>query len=136
MPELYEAAMKEFEELEPSFKKLMGKDIQLQSAGESAGSIAYGSKTQGKVPTEVDEAAKIIYKWTLEPRSKGRSLVTLLGAGGLFYCTAVHEKVNRAYLKHGQDASVTEEQYAGWCKERLCPDAPTEQDDLAGLMSE
>ena len=128
--------MGEFAELEPSFKELMGKDIQLQSAGESAGSIAYGSRTQGRVPTEVQEAAKIIWDWTLEPRSKWRSLITLLGAGGLFYCTAVHEKVNRAYLKHGQAESVTEEQYAGWCKERLCPDAPTEQDDLAGLMSE
>ena len=60
--------------------------------------------------------------------------MTPLGAGGLFYCTAVHEKVNRAYIKYGLDEQVTEEQYAGWCKGRLCPDAPNEQDDLVGLM--
>ena len=114
----------------------MGKDIQLQSSGESAGSIAYGSKSQGKAPKAVEDAAKIIYDWTLGPRSKWRSLVTLLGAGGLFYCTAVHEKVNRAYIKHGLAEPVTEEQYAGWCNARLCPDAPNEQDDLAGLMGD
>ena len=136
LPELYDAAMAEFATLEPSFKQLYGKDIQLTSTGESVGSIAYGSKTTGRVSAEVRDAAETIWNWTRQPTSRWRSLITLLGAGGLFYNTAVHEKVNRAYLTHGQDEPVTEEQYAGWCKERLCPDAPTECDDLAGLMSE
>ena len=133
LPELYEAAMDEFATLEPSFKTLMGKSIRLQSAGESAGSVAYGSNTAGRVPSEVNAAAKRVYEWTLAPTSKWRSLLTLLGAGGLFYSTAVHEKVNRAYVKYGLDEQVTEEQYVGWCKGRLCPNAPDEQDDLVGL---
>ena len=49
-PVLYQAAMLEFADLKPSFTVLMGKDIQLQSTGESAGSIAYGSKSQVKCP--------------------------------------------------------------------------------------
>ena len=132
---LYKAAMLEFATLKSSFTMLMGKDIQLQTAGESAGSIAYGSKSRGKEPGEVVVAAKIIYNWTLQPTSKWRSLVTLLSAGGLFYCTAVHEKVNRAYVKHGMGGSVTLENYQAWCEARLCPEATDELDDLAGILA-
>ena len=133
-PVLYQAAMLEFETLKPSFTVLMGKDIQLQSTGERTGSIAYGSKSQSKVPREVDAVAKVIYNWTLQQTSKWRSLVTLLSAGGLFYCTAVHEKVNRAYIKHGMGGSVTLDNYQAWCKARLCPENPDELDDLAGIL--
>ena len=111
----------------------MGKNIHLQAAGESAGSIAYGSKTRGRAPAEVEAAAKIIYNWTLQHTSKWRSLVTLLSAGGLFYCTAVHEKVNMAYIKHGMGGSVTLDNYQAWCRARLCLVNPDESEDLAGI---
>ena len=130
---LYQAAMTEFASLKPSFTMLMGKNIHLQATGESAGSIAYGSTNRGRPPTEVEAAAKIIYNWTLQHTSKWRSLVTLLSAGGLFYCTAVHEKVNRAYIKHGMEGSVTLDKYQAWCRARLCPVDPDELDDLAGI---
>ena len=57
---LYDAAMKEWTDLEASMKVLMGKGISMDDeTTESVGRIAYGSmSSENKTPAEVDGAAK------------------------------------------------------------------------------
>ena len=74
--------MKEFTELESSFRQLMGKDISVSESGETAGSIAYGSVGGTRVPADVEKAAKTVYEWLMKPSSKWRSLVVFLSGGG------------------------------------------------------
>ena len=134
--ELYEAAMKEFNVLKPHFEMLMGKDIQTSDGGDTVGSIVYsGMGGDFRNDVDVNTAAKKVYEWLQKPKSKWRSLVVLLSAGGLFYTTAVHEKSHRAYIAHGENAKVSESDYQKWCRARLCGDggAVIDVGDLDGL---
>ena len=131
---LYTAAMDEFNTLKPHFTILMGKDISTTDGGDTVGSIVYSGVGEYKPPAEVNEAAKEIYKWLKEPKSKWRSLLVLLSAGGLFYSAAVQEKSHRAYIAHGEKDPVPEVDYLSWCRARLCNAGPVvTQGDLEGL---
>ena len=129
---LYDAAMAEFRELEPSFIVLAGKTMPVGGTSETAGGVACGSgKT--RTPAAVHRAAEQIYAWLCEPRSKWRSLMALLSGGGLFYVTSVHETCNRAYILHERPSVVTAADYAEWSKLRLCRGQADEVNDLDGL---
>ena len=126
---LYEAAMKEFKALEPSFRVLMGKGISMDDDDtvETVGRIAYGSSSNKdyKKAEDVNQAVKVVYEWLEQPASKLRSLTALLSGGALFYVASVHEKCHRAYINHGytmddKQEKVTEEDYADWARARLC----------------
>ena len=141
--ELYNTAMKEFEQLEPCFKVLMGKGLSMEDdeTTETVGRIAYGASSNAdfKNPDAVNAAAVQVYEWLQRPQSKFRALTSLLSGGGLFYVASVHEKCHRAYIKHGytiddKPTLVTEEMYADWARGRCCSDHPVATNsDLAGL---
>ena len=131
---LYDPAMKEFEELKPSFKTLLGKDVWTSDGKLTVSSIIYSSTSETKNKTEVNAAAKKVYDWLQKKESKWRQLQVLLSSGGIFFVASVHERSHRAYLAHGEKEPVTAEAYQQWCCERLCADgAPETLDDLKGL---
>ena len=141
--ELYNTAMKEFEQLEPCFKVLMGKGLSMEDdeTTETVGRIAYAasSKAVFKNPEDVNAAAKKVYDWLQKPVSKFRALTSLLSGGGLFYVASVHEKCHRAYIKHGYTVDdtpteVTVETYADWARGRCCStQTVATSSDLDGL---
>jgi len=140
---LYNDAMKEFKDLEPSFKVLMGKGISMEDDdnAETVGRIAYatGSTIAHRDPGEVNTAVKNVYAWLQKPTSKLRALTALLSGGGLFYVAAVHEKCHRAYIQHGYTVNdkatpVSETHYADWARARLCTTKTVQaKSDLDGL---
>ena len=131
---LYKEAMVEFNQLKPSFEVLMGKDIAGPDAGDTVSSIIYASTGEYREATAVNAAAEKLYAWLKKPASKWRSLVALLGGGGLFYCTSVHEKSHRAYIAHGEKELVPLVDYQKWCRLRLCGEgAVSAQNDLNGI---
>jgi hypothetical protein len=138
----YAEAMKEYTALEPHFKILIGKGMTMddEEFGDSVGRIAYGSSSnvEYKQPTAVDQAVAKVYAWLQKPQSKLRSLTSLLSGGGLFYVASVHEKCHRAYIAHGMDETVSEQDYAMWARARLCaPNGagePTIPNDLEALL--
>ena len=122
---LYDPAMREFEELRPSFKTLLGKDVWTADSGQSLSSIIYSG---------AGAAAKKVYDWLQKKESKWRQLQVLLSSGGLFYVASVHERSHRAYIAHGEKDPVTVEAYQKWCCDRLCGEgAPAALNDLEGL---
>jgi hypothetical protein len=140
---LYDAAMKEFRDLEPSFKVLMGKDLSMDDdeTTETVGRIAYAANSKGgsRSAEDVNAAAAKVYEWLQKPTSKFRALTALLSGGGLFYVASVHEKCHRAYIQHGYTVEdkatvVTEETYASWARARCCTTQTVEtSSDLDGL---
>jgi hypothetical protein len=141
---LYNAAMEEFKDLEPSFKVLMGKGLSMEDdeTAETVGRIAYAANSKGehRQVEDVNAAVAKVYAWLKKPTSKFRALTALLSGGGLFYVASVHEKCHRAYIHHGyavEDTAtvVTEETYAGWSRARLCSTltAVETSSDLDGL---
>ena len=131
---LYDPAMREFEELRPSFKTLLGKDVWTADGGQSVSSIIYSGISETKNKTEVNAAAKRVYDWLQKKESKWRQLQVLLSSGGLFYVASVHERSHRAYIAHGEKEPVTVEAYQKWCCDRLCGEgAPAALNDLEGL---
>ena len=132
--DLYKAAMSEFNQLKPSFEMLLGKDVAGPDTGDTVSSIIYANAGEYKEKAAVDAATEVVYNWLKKPVSKWRSLVSLMGGGGLFYCASVHEKSHRAYIAHGEAAPVPLAAYQKMCRLRLCGEgAAAAQSDLNGL---
>ena len=79
----------------------------------------------------VKTAAEALYKWLKEDKSKLRSIIALLSAGGLFYVAQCHEKTHRAYL---QEKRPSKEKFVEMNTKRLCTGVKTtkmtENDDM------
>ena len=142
--ELYDKAIKEFNELKPAFKELYGKGRSMEDddTAESLWTIAPAGCSSGdfRNAEDVNLAAKKVYAWLHKPSFDLRQLTSFLSGGGLFYVASVHEKCHREYIKYDFNSEnaptqLTEELYATWARERLCSSqtGPTPS-ALDGLM--
>jgi hypothetical protein len=103
--EVYTAAMKEAEQLLPSFMALDRSTLPHVSSGkvETMRNVAYysGSSSSKAMDTRsVTLAANTVYEWLHNQNSMLRAVVAFLSTGGLFYVAHCHDKATRAFVKH------------------------------------
>ena len=126
---LFDAAMKELNELGPHLPILISKEpTKTDDKNEemTIGRLNYAmnkddKEEEKKEEPQVEEAAKAMHKWLSKPKSDLRSLLALLSGNGLFYVAQCHEKSHRAYLQQGcKRGSSNEADFVAMNKKRLC----------------
>ena len=141
--DIYAKAMKEIDTLTPHPKVLNAgprkftRRVGVASLRSSASSSSAEPPAPPVPPEDAARSARGIHAWLMLPTTPARGLLSLIGAGGVFYAAQVQDRAARAYVEHG---GITVDDFIAAVQLRLAsPDgeevAEADVDDTVGLFS-